>query len=107
MRRLLAAVACVLSLLAAPAFAEDAYTFKVKGVVRGLPGDGRAANEILVKHEVFTHESDGLGFDPIHLRDCGDGMPVAAHEFSHGSARAGLGEDEVFLFVHGAFRVRL
>jgi Cu/Ag efflux protein CusF len=61
MRRLLAAVACVLSLLAAPAFAEDAYTFKVKGVVRGLPGDGRAANEILVKHEEITDYRDSSG----------------------------------------------
>ncbi len=60
MKQLLAAV-IALTLSAAPAVAEDSYTFKVKGVVRALPGEGRAANEILVKHEEIPDYRDSSG----------------------------------------------
>ena len=60
MKQLLAAV-IALTLSAASAVAEDSYTFKVKGVVRALPGEGRAANEILVKHEEIPDYRDSSG----------------------------------------------
>ncbi len=61
MRQLFAVVASVLLLWAASAQAEAPYSFQVKGVLRGLPGDGRAANEILVKHEEIPEYRDSSG----------------------------------------------
>ncbi len=43
------------------AFADDAYVFTVKGILKGLPGDGRAANEILVKHQPIPEYRDDTG----------------------------------------------
>ncbi len=48
-------------LLSASASAEDTYSFKVKGVVRALPGEGRASNELLVKHEAIPDYRDSSG----------------------------------------------
>jgi len=42
-------------------YAEEAYTFKVKGVVRALPGKGTAANEVLIKHEEIPDYRDSSG----------------------------------------------
>lgn len=54
-------VAIAMLALTSSALAEDGYTFKVKGVVRGLPGAGRAANEVLVKHEEIPDYRDSSG----------------------------------------------
>lgn len=43
------------------AHADEAYSFKVKGVVRGLPGQGLAKDEILVKHEEIPEYRDQSG----------------------------------------------
>jgi len=43
------------------AYADDAYVFTVKGIIKGLPGDGRAANEILVKHQPIPDYRDDTG----------------------------------------------
>lgn len=61
----------------AKAFAEDAYTFTVHGVVKALPGKGLAQNEILVKHEAIPEYRDESGkvvgmmamTMPFYLRD--------------------------------------
>jgi Cu/Ag efflux protein CusF len=43
------------------ACADNAYVFTVKGIIKGLPGDGRAANEILVKHQPIPDYRDDTG----------------------------------------------
>ena len=50
-----------LALAVGPAAAQDVFTFKVRGTVRALPGHGRAANEILVKHEEIPDYRDSSG----------------------------------------------
>lgn len=42
-------------------FADTAYHYTVKGVVKGMPGDGLANNEILVKHEAIPDYRDDSG----------------------------------------------
>lgn len=46
---------------AEPAPTDKAYVFTVKGIIKGLPGDGRAANEILVKHGPIPDYRDDTG----------------------------------------------
>jgi Cu/Ag efflux protein CusF len=58
--RSVALIAC-LALSSANAYADEAYSFKVKGVVRGLPGQGLAKDEILVKHEEIPEYRDQSG----------------------------------------------
>ena len=41
--------------------ADQGYSFTVKGVIKALPGNGRAANEILVKHEPIPNYRDEAG----------------------------------------------
>lgn len=41
--------------------ADQVFSFTVKGVVKGLPGDGLAKNEILVKHEAIPSYRDEAG----------------------------------------------
>jgi Cu/Ag efflux protein CusF len=53
---LLVACSCCTS-----AFADTAYYFTVKGIIKGMPGDGRAANEILVKHQAIPEYRDDTG----------------------------------------------
>jgi Cu/Ag efflux protein CusF len=43
------------------AVAEDSFSYTVKGVIKALPGNGRAANEILVKHEPIPDYRDQSG----------------------------------------------
>jgi Cu/Ag efflux protein CusF len=54
-------VVFVVALSASLAHADDAYTFKVKGVIRGMPGKGLAKNEILVKHQDIPEYRDESG----------------------------------------------
>lgn len=44
------------------ALADTPYFFTVKGIVKGMPGEGRAANEILVKHQPIPdyRDQDGM-----------------------------------------------
>lgn len=46
---------------AVTAAADEAYSFTVKGVVKALPGQGTAKNEILVKHEEIPDYRDSSG----------------------------------------------
>lgn len=46
---------------ATAAFADTAYYFTVKGIIKGMPGDGLAANEILVKHQPIPEYRDETG----------------------------------------------
>jgi Cu/Ag efflux protein CusF len=43
------------------AFADTPYFYTVKGIVKGMPGDGRAPNEILVKHQAIPEYRDEDG----------------------------------------------
>lgn len=43
------------------ALADTAYYFTVKGIIKGMPGDGLAANEILVKHQPIPDYRDENG----------------------------------------------
>lgn len=47
--------------VAGSARAEERYTYNVRGIVRALPGKGRAANEVLVKHEPIPEYRDESG----------------------------------------------
>jgi len=42
-------------------FAQDIFTYHVKGIVKVLPGKGTAANEMLVKHEPIPDYRDEAG----------------------------------------------
>lgn len=46
---------------AVDARADQVFSFTVKGVVKGLPGNGLAKNEILVKHEAIPTYRDEAG----------------------------------------------
>jgi len=43
------------------AAADQGYSYTVKGVIKALPGNGRAVNEILVKHEPIPNYRDEAG----------------------------------------------
>ena len=43
------------------ASADEKYSFSVGGIIRALPGNGRAANEIVVKHENIPDYRDETG----------------------------------------------
>ena len=58
--------ACVLSFIASVAVstvavADTAYYYTVKGIIKGMPGDGLAANELLVKHQPIPDYRDDTG----------------------------------------------
>jgi len=58
--------ACVLSFIASVAFssvavADTAYYYTVKGIIKGMPGDGLASNELLVKHQPIPDYRDDTG----------------------------------------------
>ena len=60
--KLVRALAIVVALgVSLVAHAQDKYSYTVKGVIRALPGNGRAANEILVKHEPIPEYRDESG----------------------------------------------
>jgi Cu/Ag efflux protein CusF len=54
-------IAVALVALSSPSAAEDIFTYRVKGVVKVLPGKGTASNEILVKHEPIPDYRDEAG----------------------------------------------
>lgn len=54
-------VAAAAVLTVGSARADDAYKFKVKGVIRGLPGQGLAKDEVLVKHQEIPEYRDQSG----------------------------------------------
>jgi Cu/Ag efflux protein CusF len=60
MKKLLAA-ACSILIGATIAMADQVYSYTVTGVIRALPGNGRAANEILVKHDPIPDYRDEGG----------------------------------------------
>ena len=53
--------ACISGLWLANASADEVYTFTVHGIVKGLPGAGRAPNELLVKHDPIPEYRDSSG----------------------------------------------
>ena len=58
--------AIVVSLVAmcvvcASALADTAYYYSVKGIIKGMPGDGLAKNEMLVKHQPIPDYRDDSG----------------------------------------------
>ena len=58
--------ACVLSFIASVAVstvavADTADYYTVKGIIKGMPGDGLAANELLVKHQPIPDYRDDTG----------------------------------------------
>lgn len=59
-KAILVAVVASLS-IAHIAVADTAYYFTVKGIIKGMPGDGLAANEILVKHQPIPDYRDENG----------------------------------------------
>ncbi len=60
MRSILVAlfVACAVS---TSALADTAYHYTVKGIIKGMPGDGLAKNEMLVKHQPIPDYRDDSG----------------------------------------------
>ena len=51
-------VACAVS---TSALADTAYYYTVKGIIKGMPGDGLAKNEMLVKHQPIPDYRDDSG----------------------------------------------
>lgn len=60
MRSILVALvaACAVS---TSALADTAYYYTVKGIIKGMPGDGLAKNEMLVKHQPIPDYRDDSG----------------------------------------------
>ncbi len=56
-----AAVICAVLVTSVSAWADQVFSFTVKGVVQGLPGNGLAKNELLVKHEAIPTYRDEAG----------------------------------------------
>ena len=54
--------------------------------------ESERAGPVLVEDEVLAEDADGLRWALHQFAGGGDGVPVAAHEFAHGRARAHLGE---------------
>ncbi len=54
-------LAAFVALSATIAKADEAYTFKVQGVVKGLPGQGLGKDEILIKHQEIPEYRDESG----------------------------------------------
>lgn len=52
---------CLFALAALEGVAQEVYTYHVKGVVKVLPGNRTARNEILVKHEPIPQYRDKAG----------------------------------------------
>jgi Cu/Ag efflux protein CusF len=47
--------------IATSAFADEAYFYTVKGIIKGMPGDRLAKNELLVKHQPIPGYRDDTG----------------------------------------------
>ncbi len=47
--------------VASTALADTAYSYTVKGIIKGMPGDGLAKNEMLVKHQPIPDYRDDTG----------------------------------------------
>jgi Cu/Ag efflux protein CusF len=45
----------------ANSFAQNVFTYQVTGTVRAMPGNGRAVNELLVKHDPIPQYRDRGG----------------------------------------------
>jgi Cu/Ag efflux protein CusF len=58
---LLVVVCGVAPLTVSEASAQEVYSYSVTGVVKALPGNGRAANEIIVKHDPIPNYRDEAG----------------------------------------------
>lgn len=43
------------------AVADTAFYYTVKGIIKGMPGEGLAANELLVKHQAIPDYRDDTG----------------------------------------------
>ena len=43
------------------AYAQNVFTYQVTGTVRAMPGNGRAPNELLVKHDPIPQYRDRAG----------------------------------------------
>lgn len=55
-------IACLISFaVAGQSMAQEMFTYRVKGVIKVLPGKGTASNEILVKHEPIPDYRDQAG----------------------------------------------
>ena len=59
-RKLLGGLFALL-ILVANAAAQESHSYTVKGVIKALPGNGRAANELIVKHEPIPNYRDEAG----------------------------------------------
>lgn len=54
--------ACVVACAVSTAvFADTPYYYSVKGIIKGMPGDGLAKNEMLVKHQAIPEYRDDSG----------------------------------------------
>lgn len=58
--------AIIISLLAgclwiSSAVADTGYHYTVKGIIKGMPGEARAANELLVRHQPIPGYRDDTG----------------------------------------------
>lgn len=47
--------------IASESFAQNVFTYEVTGIIRAMPGNGRAPNELLVKHDPIPQYRDRAG----------------------------------------------
>ena len=59
--KFLVAIIAVVAFQPSNARADTAYFFTVKGIIKGMPGDGLAKNEVLVKHGPIPDYRDESG----------------------------------------------
>ena len=71
----------------------DVAVGEVRRAVPAMPRDQAVRpREVLVEHEVLSHDAHGLDRVLVEFAHRGDRMPVAAQELAHRRARADLGQ---------------
>jgi len=90
-------------IVAADAGRLDEAIGQVRAPVRAMAVEKpELSTQILVEHEVFAHQTNGLDRVAIQLARAADRHPIAAQQLSHRGSRAHLGEKAVFLSTEHA-----
>jgi len=58
-----------------------------------------ATAEVLVEHQVFAHQADGLDRSVVELAGSADRHPIAPQQFPHRGSGPDLGEQPIFFWT--------
>jgi hypothetical protein len=84
--------------VAADAGVLDEAVGEIRAPVRAMPVEQpELSAQILVEHQVLTHQAHGLDRVLVELARTADRHPIAPQKLSHRRPRPDLGEKPVFL----------